>query len=175
MTRGRIWMRSHALLRPLALVLAVGAATAAGAQSAGRLSVSVEGVRIESGAGRCGIYYSPGGFSEQGREIRGAVAHINDWAGDLRVPRNSGGDLRGRRLPRRAQRGADRDRPVRQAEAGLRLLEQSILDVRAAELPQRGLRVQGRKPHSAGAAELLMHDPEKCAAVFGKDHAQTKS
>src|SRR5262245_19661004 len=71
-------MRSHALLCPFALVLAVGAATAAGAQSAGRLSVSVDGVRNESGAVRCGLYSSPDGFREPGREMRGAVAHIKD-------------------------------------------------------------------------------------------------
>jgi uncharacterized protein (DUF2141 family) len=78
MTRGRISIRSYALLCPFALVLAVGAATAASAQSAGRLSVSVDGVRNESGAVRCGLYSSPDGFREPGREMRGAVAHIKD-------------------------------------------------------------------------------------------------
>src|SRR5262245_21442512 len=71
-------MRSHALLCPFALVLAVGAATAAGAQSAGRLSVSVDGVRNESGSVRCGLYASPDGFREPGREMRGAVAPIKN-------------------------------------------------------------------------------------------------
>ena len=71
-------MRSHALLCPFALVLAVGAATAASAQSTVRLSVSVDGVRNESGSVRCGLYSSPDGFREPGRELRGAVAHIKD-------------------------------------------------------------------------------------------------
>jgi hypothetical protein len=26
----------------------------------------------------------------------------------------------------------------------------------------------------AGNQQILVHDPEKCAAVFGQDHAQTK-
>src|SRR5262245_56062774 len=78
MVRGRIWMRSHALLCPFAPALAVGAATAASAQSAGRLSVAVDGVRSESGSVRCGLYSSADGFREPGREMRGAVAHIKD-------------------------------------------------------------------------------------------------
>jgi uncharacterized protein (DUF2141 family) len=71
-------MRPYVLLRPFALVLAVGAATAASAQSAGRLSVAVDGVRNESGSVRCGLYSSADGFRESGREMRGAVAHIKD-------------------------------------------------------------------------------------------------
>jgi uncharacterized protein (DUF2141 family) len=62
----------------LALVLAVGAVTVASAQSAGRLSVSVDGVRNDSGAVRCGLYSSADGFREPGREMRGAVAHIKN-------------------------------------------------------------------------------------------------
>jgi len=31
------------------------------------------------------------------------------------------------------------------------------------------------EPRQAGAAAVLKHDPEKRAAVFRKDHAQTKS
>ena len=71
-------MRRYALLRPFALVLAVGAATAASAQSAGRLSVAVDGVRNERGSVRCGLYSSPDGFRDPGREMRGAVAHVKD-------------------------------------------------------------------------------------------------
>jgi len=71
-------MRPCALLWPFALVLAVGAATAASAQSAGRLSVAVDGVRNESGSVRCGLYSSADGFREPGREMRGAVAPIKN-------------------------------------------------------------------------------------------------
>src|SRR5262245_31399633 len=78
MIRGRIWMRSHALLCPFALVLAGGAATAASAQSAGRLSVAVDGVRNESGSVRCGLYSSADGFREPGRETRGAAAQLKN-------------------------------------------------------------------------------------------------
>src|SRR5262245_7245693 len=78
MTRRRLSMRPCALLCPFALVLAVGAATAASAQSAGRLSVAVDGVRSESGSVRCGLYSSPDGFREPGRETRGAVSHIKN-------------------------------------------------------------------------------------------------
>ena len=52
--------------------------TAASAQSPGRLSVSVTGVRNDSGAVRCGLYSSADGFREPGREMRGAVAHIRN-------------------------------------------------------------------------------------------------
>jgi uncharacterized protein (DUF2141 family) len=60
------------LLFPLALVLAL--ATEASAQSPGKLSVSVAGVRNDSGSVRCGLYSSADGFREPGREMRGAVA-----------------------------------------------------------------------------------------------------
>jgi uncharacterized protein (DUF2141 family) len=73
---GDIPMRS--LLAPFALALAVGSATAASAQSHGRLSVSVEGVRNDNGSVRCGLYSSADGFRESGREMRGAVAPIKD-------------------------------------------------------------------------------------------------
>jgi hypothetical protein len=32
-----------------------------------------------------------------------------------------------------------------------------------------------RKQHPRQFPHELKHDPEKCAAVFGKDHAQTRS
>src|SRR5262245_7057441 len=76
MARGRISMRPCALLCAFAPALA--AATAASAQSAGRLSVAVDGVRSESGSVCCGLYSSADGFREPGREMRGAVAHIKD-------------------------------------------------------------------------------------------------
>jgi uncharacterized protein (DUF2141 family) len=54
------------VLLPLLTAFALGAATAASAQSHARLSVSVEGMRNDSG------------FREPGREMRGAVAPIKD-------------------------------------------------------------------------------------------------
>ena len=63
---------------PLLMAFALGAATAASAQSHARLSVSVEGVRNDSGSVRCGLYSSANGFREPGREMRGAVAPIKD-------------------------------------------------------------------------------------------------
>jgi len=67
-------MRS--LFLPLALVF--GAATAASAQSSGKLNVSVAGVRNDNGSVRCGLYSSANGFREPGREMRGAVAPIKN-------------------------------------------------------------------------------------------------
>ena len=64
------------LLFPLALVLAL--ATGAGAQSPGKLSVTVAGARNDNGSMRCGLYSSADGFREPGREMRGAVAPIRD-------------------------------------------------------------------------------------------------
>jgi uncharacterized protein (DUF2141 family) len=69
-------MRS--LLVPFAFALALGWATSAGAQSHARLSVSVEGVRNDSGSVRCGLYSSANGFREPVREMRGAVAPAKD-------------------------------------------------------------------------------------------------
>ena len=64
------------LLFPFVLVLAL--ATGASAQSSGKLSVSVTGVRNDSGSVRCGLYSSADGFREPGREMRGAVAPIKN-------------------------------------------------------------------------------------------------
>src|SRR5262249_61222760 len=66
------------LVSPLLISLARGYANAASAQSHGRLSVSVEGVRNDAGAVRCGLYASADGFREPGREMRGAVAPIKN-------------------------------------------------------------------------------------------------
>jgi len=67
-------------MRPplFALVLVLAFATGASAQSAGKLSVSVSGLRNDSGSVRCGLYASPDGFREPGREMRGAVAPIKN-------------------------------------------------------------------------------------------------
>jgi uncharacterized protein (DUF2141 family) len=69
-----MWM----LVLPLLIALALGCANPASAQSQGRLSVSVEGVRNDSGSVRCGLYSSADGFREPGREMRGAVAPIKN-------------------------------------------------------------------------------------------------
>ena len=88
------------LLFPLALVLAL--ATGAGAQSPGKLSVTVAGVRNDSGSVRCGLYSSADGFREPGRETRGVVAPIKNGQATC-VFNGIPGDLCGCRLPRRAQ------------------------------------------------------------------------
>src|SRR5262249_57746041 len=66
------------LVSPLLIALALGYANPASAQSHGRLSVSVEGVRNDAGSVRCGLYSSADGFREPGREMRGAVAPIKN-------------------------------------------------------------------------------------------------
>src|SRR5262245_57610470 len=60
------------------VLLVLALATGASAQSAGKLSVSVGGLRNDSGSVRCGLYASPDGFREPGREMRGAVAPIKN-------------------------------------------------------------------------------------------------
>src|SRR5262245_38253133 len=69
-----MWM----LFLSLLIALALGCANPASAQSHGRLSVSVEGVRNDAGSVRCGLYSSADGFREPGREMRGAVAPIKN-------------------------------------------------------------------------------------------------
>ena len=62
----------------LFLVLVLALATGASAQSAGKLSVSVIGLRNDSGSVRCGLYASSDGFREPGREMRGVAAPIKN-------------------------------------------------------------------------------------------------
>src|SRR5262249_32109343 len=63
----------------LLLVAAIAMSTAmADAQSAGRVGVSVSGVRNDSGSIRCGLYSSPDGFREPGHQFRGVVAPIRN-------------------------------------------------------------------------------------------------
>jgi uncharacterized protein (DUF2141 family) len=61
---------------PLVLFAALVPATIANAQSAGRLGVSVSGVRSDSGSVRCGLYASANGFREPGSQFRGVAAPI---------------------------------------------------------------------------------------------------
>jgi len=76
MTRNNWRYPMRTLLFPLVLVFAL--ATGASAQSSGKLSVAVTGVRNDSGSVRCGLYSSADGFREPGREMRGAVAPIKN-------------------------------------------------------------------------------------------------
>jgi uncharacterized protein (DUF2141 family) len=71
-------VRNFHLAFPLVVVALCSSAVAANAQSAGRVSVSVTGVRNESGTVRCGLYSSPNGFREPGKQFRGAVAPIRN-------------------------------------------------------------------------------------------------
>src|SRR6185369_16174725 len=61
----------------LAIVLALGVAGGT-AELSGKLTVSVIGVRSDSGAVHCGLYSSSAGFREPGHELRGAVAQIKN-------------------------------------------------------------------------------------------------
>jgi uncharacterized protein (DUF2141 family) len=59
-----------------ALALTTFTATAAIAQSASRISVTVTGLRNDEGSVRCGLYASADGFREPGREFRGVAVPI---------------------------------------------------------------------------------------------------
>jgi uncharacterized protein (DUF2141 family) len=69
-------MRLSYSVPALAVVLAFGLAPGANAEPTGKLTVSVIGVRSDSGTVRCGLYSTPAGFREPGHEMRGAVAQI---------------------------------------------------------------------------------------------------
>src|SRR3954463_12156120 len=71
-------MRPFYSVAAIAIGLALGIATGANAEPSGKLTVSVIGVRSDSGAVRCGLYSSPAGFREPGHELRGAVAQIKN-------------------------------------------------------------------------------------------------
>lgn len=71
-------MRASYSALALALMLTFGATHGANAESSGKLTVSVIGVRSDSGSVRCGLYSSPAGFREPGHELRGAVAQIRN-------------------------------------------------------------------------------------------------
>ena len=62
----------------IGLAFACELALPAHAQAPGKLSVAVNGARNDNGAVRCGLYSSPNGFREPGREMHGAVAHIKN-------------------------------------------------------------------------------------------------
>jgi uncharacterized protein (DUF2141 family) len=71
-------MSKIALRVTVATLLVVGSTLSAAAQAAGRLTVSVGNARNDNGSIRCGLYASPDGFGEPGREFRAAVAPIKN-------------------------------------------------------------------------------------------------
>jgi uncharacterized protein (DUF2141 family) len=141
-------MRS--LFLPLALVF--GAATAASAQSSGKLNVSVAGVRNDNGSVRCGLYSSANGFREPGREMRGAVAPIKNGQATCVFNGIPAGTYAIAVFHAERNEDADGDRSVRQAQAGLRLLQQSLLDLRTAQLRKRRIHLQRRDTPAARCA-----------------------
>ena len=66
-------MRKSIISTILALGLVAGAAPAI-AQSPGKLSINVSGLRSDSGVVRCGLYASADGFRQPGREQSGVIA-----------------------------------------------------------------------------------------------------
>jgi uncharacterized protein (DUF2141 family) len=66
-----------------AIILAAGLATAlaaggtAVAQQGNDITIAVEGLRNDQGAVRCGLYNSPNGFREPGKEFKGVEAAIS--------------------------------------------------------------------------------------------------
>ena len=56
------------------LLVGIGAALAATAQSAGKLSVNVSGLRNDNGVVRCGLYASADTFRQPNRELKGVTA-----------------------------------------------------------------------------------------------------
>jgi len=63
---------------PLVAAAMLCSAVTVNAQSAARLNVNVGGVRNDTGSVRCGLYASPDGFREPGKQFRGAVAPIRN-------------------------------------------------------------------------------------------------
>src|SRR5262249_8683256 len=116
-------------------VLVLAFATGASAQSAGKLSGSVTGLRNDSGSVRCGLYASPHGFRQPGRGMRGAGAPIKNGRGTRVFHRGPAGTY--------AIAVFHAEHNETQMETGLFgkpkqgwLLEQPLLDLRAAELRQ---------------------------------------
>jgi hypothetical protein len=119
------------------------------------LTVSVIGVRSDSGTVRCGLCSSPAGFREPGHEMRGAVAQIKNGLAACVFNAVPAGTYAVAVFHAEHNETQMETGLFGKLEAGLRLLQQSLLDLRAAELQQRGIRVPGRRPESAGAVELL--------------------
>ena len=64
-------MRNVCFCAALALSLSIGGATA---QSPGKISVNVSGLRSDTGVVRCGLYASADTFRKPGREKSGVIA-----------------------------------------------------------------------------------------------------
>ena len=71
-------MRSFAL----ATIASIAFAAAAWAQSAGTITVKVDGLRNDQGVVRCGLYNSPNGFREPGKEFKGVLGKISAGKAD---------------------------------------------------------------------------------------------
>jgi uncharacterized protein (DUF2141 family) len=89
-------------------------------------------VRNDSGSVRCGLYSSPDGFREPGREMRGAVAPIKNGQATCLFRGVPAGTYAVAVF--RAEHNETQMETGPQAQAGLRLLEQSRLHLRAAGL-----------------------------------------
>jgi len=74
-------MTKTSLHSSIAFVLILASTLMANAQSGGRLAVTVGGARNDDGSIRCGLYNSPNGFREPGREFKGAVARVRNGQG----------------------------------------------------------------------------------------------
>jgi uncharacterized protein (DUF2141 family) len=68
-------MRSISLCIAIVAVMTLGSVSAASAQ-AGKVGVTVTGLRNSDGVVRCGLYASADGFRQPGREMRGATGAI---------------------------------------------------------------------------------------------------
>jgi uncharacterized protein (DUF2141 family) len=78
---GEMSSKATIVVTALSVCVALGlalAARGANAQSPARITVSVDGVRNDNGSVRCGLYSSPNGFREPGREMRGVAAPIKN-------------------------------------------------------------------------------------------------
>ncbi|MBV8394330.1 MAG: DUF2141 domain-containing protein [Alphaproteobacteria bacterium] len=61
----------------LATMVFLGLLSASFAQSANTITVPIEGLRNDNGVVRCGLYNSPNGFRDVGKQFKGEVAKIS--------------------------------------------------------------------------------------------------
>jgi uncharacterized protein (DUF2141 family) len=66
----------RAIILAVCAAMATAIAASASAQSANTITVAVEGLRNDQGVVRCGLFNSPNGFREPGKEFKGAEAKI---------------------------------------------------------------------------------------------------
>ncbi|MEF3367694.1 DUF2141 domain-containing protein [Methylocystis sp. 9N] len=59
------------------LLLTLGFAATASAQSANKISVNVAGLRDDNGVARCGLYNSAATFRQPGAQYKGAISKIS--------------------------------------------------------------------------------------------------